>query len=285
MIELAQRRRFFADEIAAVGAISTPRLVDAIADVPRERFLDPGPWLVRGEADVLTGARRTPDDDPQHVYHNYSIAIDPARQLFNGTPAFLASLIDRLALTPGASVLHVGAGLGYYSALIGLTVGASGRVVAIEVDPALAERARGNLASIPWVELRAGDGKGPFDERFDAILINAGVTHPQDSWLDALAPGGRLILPLTVAMPQMGTIGKGVTLLLTKGEDGAWPVNVLNMVAIYSGIGLRDDSLNEALGKALRQAFFPPIRRLRRDVHEPDARCWLHGSTSCLYTG
>ena len=283
MIELAQRRRFFADEIAAVGAISTPRLVDAIADVPRERFLDPGPWLVRGEADVLTGARRTPDDDPQHVYHNYSIAIDPARQLFNGTPAFLASLIDRLALTPGASVLHVGAGLGYYSAVIGLTVGASGRVVAIEVDPALAERARGNLASISCVELRAGDGKGPFDERFDAILINAGVTHPQDSWLDALAPGGRLILPLTVAMPQMGTIGKGVTLLLTKGEDGAWPVSVLNMVAIYSGIGLRDDSLNEALGKALRQTLFPPIRRLRRDVHEPDARCWLHGSTSCLY--
>jgi hypothetical protein len=85
-------------------------------------------------------------------------------------------------------------------------------------------------------------------------------------------------------MPQMGTIGKGVTLLLTKGEDDAWPVNVLNMVAIYSGIGLRDDSLNEALGKALRQALFPPIRRLRRDVHEPDARCWLHGSTSCLST-
>jgi protein-L-isoaspartate(D-aspartate) O-methyltransferase len=284
MIDLPQRRRFFADEIAAVGAISTPRLVDAIADVPRERFLDPGPWLVRGEADVLTGARRTPDDDPQHVYHNYSIAIDPARQLFNGTPAFLASLIDRLALTPGASVLHVGAGLGYYSAVIGLTVGASGRVVAIEVDPALAERARGNLASISCVELRTGDGKGPFDERFDAILINAGVTHPQDSWLDALAPGGRLILPLTVAMPQMGTIGKGVTLLLTKGEDGAWPISVLNMVAIYSGIGLRDDSLNEALGKALRQTLFPPIRRLRRDAHEPDARCWLHGSTSCLST-
>ena len=239
---------------------------------------------MRGEADVLTGARRTPDDDPQHVYHNYSIAIDPARQLFNGTPAFLASLIDKLALRPGASVLHVGAGLGYYSAVIGHTVGASGRVVAIEIDPALAERARGNLASISCVELRAGDGKGPFDERFDAILVNAGVTHPQDSWLDALAPGGRLILPLTVSMPQMGTIGKGVTLLLTKGEDGAWPVNVLNVVAIYSGIGLRDDSLNEALGKALRQALFPPIRRLRRDVHEPDARCWLHGSTSCLST-
>jgi protein-L-isoaspartate(D-aspartate) O-methyltransferase len=282
MIELSQRRRFFAEEIAAVGAISTTRLVDAIAEVPRERFLDPGPWLVRGEADVLTGARRTPDDDPRHVYHNYSIAIDPARQLFNGTPGLLASLIDKLKLTPGARVLHVGAGLGYYSALISHTVGASGRVVAIEVDPDLASRARSNLSSISWAEVRAGDGKGPFDERFDAILVNAGVTHPQESWLDALLPGGRLILPLTVTMPQMGTIGKGVTLLLTKGPDDAWPVTVLNMVAIYSGIGLRDDKLNEALGLALRQALFPSLRRLRRDPHEPAAQCWLHGSAFCL---
>ena len=48
MIDLSQRRRFFADEIAAVGAVSTPRLVDAIADVPRERF-----WiLARGSCAV-----------------------------------------------------------------------------------------------------------------------------------------------------------------------------------------------------------------------------------------
>ena len=56
------------------------------------------------------------------------------------------------------------------------------------------------------------------------------------------------------------------------------------MVAIYSGIGLRDDALNETLGQALRQALFPPIRRLRRDAHEPGATCWLHGSTFCLST-
>ena len=282
MSELAQHRRFFADEVAAVAAISTARLVDALADVPRERFLGPGPWLVRGEGDVFTGARRTPDDDPQRVYHNYSIAIDPARQLFNGTPGFVAALIDKLALVPGARVLHVGAGLGYYSALIGATVGPTGRVVAIEVDETLAGEARTNLACFPWIEVRAGDGKGPFEECFDAILVNAGVTHPQDAWLDALAPGGRLILPLTVSMPQMGTIGKGVVVLVTKGLGDTWPVTVLNTVAIYSGIGLRDETLNTALGQALRQAFFPTIRRLRRDAHEHGAQCWLHGSTFCL---
>jgi protein-L-isoaspartate(D-aspartate) O-methyltransferase len=120
---------------------------------------------------MFTGARRTPDADPQRVYHNYSIAIDPESQIFNGAPGLIAALIDKLALTPGARVLHVGAGLGYYSALIGHTVGASGRVVAIEVDQGLAEEARSNLAPIPWIEVTVGDGKGPFGEGFDAILV------------------------------------------------------------------------------------------------------------------
>jgi protein-L-isoaspartate(D-aspartate) O-methyltransferase len=281
MSELALYRRFFADEIAAVAAISTSRLVEAMAEVPRERFLKPGPWLVRGEADGFAGARRTPDDDPQRVYHNYSIAIDPTRQLFNGTPAFVVALIDRLTLSPGARVLHVGAGLGYYSALIGYTVGPSGRVVAIEIDEGLAREARGNLSGLPWIEVRTADGKGPFDEQFDAILVNAGVTHPQEAWLDTLASGGRLILPLTVSLPQMGTLGKGVVVLVTKGPGDAWPAAVLNPVAIYSAINLRDDTLNNALGQALRQAFFPMIRRLRRDAHEPGARCWLHAASFC----
>ena len=282
MSELALYRRFFADEIAAVAAISTTMLVDALAEVPRERFLGPGPWLVRGDGDMFTGARRTPDDDPRRVYHNYSIAIDPARQLFNGSPGFLAALIDRLSLLPGARVLHVGAGLGYYSAVIGHTVGSSGRVVAIEVDEALAREARTNLAWLPWVDVRPGDGKGPFDGPFDAILVNAGVTHPQAAWLDALAPGGRVILPLTVSMTQMGTIGKGVVILVRRDPGDMWPVTVLSPVAIYSGIGLRDDTLNVALGQALRRSFVPAVRHLRRDAHAPDARCWLHGSTFCL---
>jgi hypothetical protein len=63
-----------------------------------------------------------------------------------------------------------------------------------------------------------------------------------------------VILPLTVAMPQMGTIGKGIVVLVTKGPNDGWLVTVLNMVAIYSGIGLRDDSLNAALGGALVHA-------------------------------
>src|SRR5579859_3065179 len=200
MSDLSARRRFFAEEIEAIAGLKTPALVEALATVPRERFLPPGPWTFRSEADFAAGApRRTPDADPRHVCHNVTIAIEPARNLYNGNPSFVGMAIDALAIAPGARVLHVGAGTGYYSALIGGCAGPSGRVLALEADAALAARARANLASMPWIETRHGDGTFSFGESFDGILVNAGVTHPPDAWLDALAPGGRMILPLTAS--------------------------------------------------------------------------------------
>jgi protein-L-isoaspartate(D-aspartate) O-methyltransferase len=281
---LDSQRQFFAQEIEAVAHLETPALVTALATVPRERFLRPGPWLVRGEGDIGGGSRRTPDADPRHTYHNYSIAIDPERQLFNGTPSLIACMIDRLGLRPGARALHVGAGLGYYTALLGQVVGRAGRLVAIEIDPVLAAEATSNLTSMPWVEVRCGDGTSLGSETFDAILVNAGVTHPQDVWLDALVPGGRLILPLTASMPQMGTIGKGIMTMLTCRAAEEFEARVLTFVAIYSGVGLRDETLNAQLGKALMRSPFPKLTRLRRDPHEVGPDCWLHGPSSCLST-
>lgn len=126
MSQVADRRQFFAEEIQAIGNLQTGALVEALATVPREQFLPPGPWVIRSEGDVGGQPRRTSDDDPRHVYHNLSIAIDPARQLFNGGPSIVASWIDALRLRPGLRVLHIGCGLGYYSALIAHCVGPTG---------------------------------------------------------------------------------------------------------------------------------------------------------------
>lgn len=249
--------------------------------MPREKFLTPGPWLVRGEAD-FGAPRLTPDADSRHVYHNYSIAIDATRQLFNGAPGVVAAQIDALNLTRGTRVLHVGTGLGYYSALMGHVVGETGRVVAIEVDQDLAAQAQLNLASIASVDVRRGDATSLPVESFDAILVSAGVTHPQQAWLDALPAGGRMILPLTVTMPGMGTVGKGVTALLTKVRPEMFAARVLTMTVIYSGLGLRDDRLNTQLGQAMMRSHFPKFTSLRTDAHPPDASCWLHAGHFCL---
>jgi protein-L-isoaspartate(D-aspartate) O-methyltransferase len=285
MTDLSAQRRFFAEEIQVVSNLKSPAVVEALASVARERFLPPGPWTIRGEGDFQAPARQTADADPRHLYHNVAVAIDAARMLFNGAPGLIAMVIDTLALKPGDRVLHLGTGLGYYTAIIAACVGSTGRVLGLEVDEALAAGARRNLASMPWVEVRHGDGLGldPRAESFDAMLINAGVTHPQPAWLDALAPGGRMILPLTATMPGMGTIGKGPLLLLTRTDDpNVLSARIAGFVAIYSAIGLRDDALNGAVGQALAKNPFAPIKALRRDAHEASATCWLHAPGLCL---
>ncbi len=286
MSDLARYRRFFAEEIEAVARLRSRHLVEALAAVPRERFLPPGPWTFVTETDYLAGAtpggRATPDADPRRVYHNVAIAIDPGRQLFNGQPATLASWIDALDLEPGARVLHVGAGLGYYTALLGAIVGRDGGVTAFEIDPALAGEARANLASMPWVSLRTADASSTEGEAFDAILVNAGVTHPLDAWLDAMATGGRMILPITATMGS--TIGKGLVWRVTRKADAGFDARALGMTSVYSAVGLRDESLNGRIGQAMMAgpAKWQLVTRLRRDAHDPAPSCWLHGPSSCL---
>ncbi len=292
-MDLELRRQFFAEDLQAVCNLKSQPLVDAFATIPRERFLHPGPWKVLsdgGESFMMGSAPRTrvtPDDNPAHVYHNIGIAIDPERSLFNGQPGTLAVWIDALELTSGARVLHIGCGLGYYTAVMAHAVGPTGRVVTFEIDEHLADQARRNLSTMPWVDVRKGDATGSLDHTFDAILVNAGVTHPLDGWLDALAPGGRMVLPLTGMMPAMGTrIGKGVTWLLTRQDDTNLSVRPIGVVAVYSAVGVRDEELSARVGKALMGGpmQWASVKRLRRDAHESTSSCWLHGPTSCWST-
>jgi protein-L-isoaspartate(D-aspartate) O-methyltransferase len=284
MRDLESRRRFFAEEIEAAAGLRTTTLVDAFAEVPRERFLAPGPWLVKGpDGDIFGAPHPTPDAHVRRVYHNVAIAIDPARQLFNGQPSTLGAWIDQLALAPGARTLHIGAGTGYYTAVLARCVGARGRVLAYEADAGLAARARRNLADLPAVEVRHGTATA-VDRSWDAILVNAGATHPLDAWLDSLAPGGRLVLPITFSFG--GTpIGKGVVSLITRKEEGAdLDARAIGFVAIYGAVGVRDHALNTAIGAALQANPMPRLTRLRRAPHHPAPSCWLHGDGFCFDT-
>jgi protein-L-isoaspartate(D-aspartate) O-methyltransferase len=293
-IAAADARRFLAEEIRVAANIRSPRLVDALATIPRERFLPPGPWQIRGVGDVGGGPRTTEDADPRHVYHDVAIAIDPARNLYNGQPSLIARWLDEIALDAGHRVIHIGCGAGYFTALIAHVVGASGSVDAMDVDPELAARASANLSDQPWVRVRQGNGTnlvrrslgegGDLMNSVDAIVVHAGATHVLDAWLDALADDGRLLLPLTMEIPGMPAgIGKGFMLLVTRRGD-EWTARVQSMmpVAIYSLKELRDEQLDAALGRAMMNGSMLKIARVRRDAHEVEGSCIVHGSTTCL---
>jgi len=278
MSDLDLARVCFAEELRAVANLQSEALVTAFAKVPRERFLGPGPWQVMspGFEDYWT----TKDADPKQLYHNILVAIDPSRELNNGHPSFLASLLDQLEVKPAGHVVHVGCGTGYYTAIMAEVVGPEGHVTAIEVDSQLAARARDNLNYLPNVEVVEGDGGETDAGPADAILVNAGATHPRAIWLDSLRPGGRLILPLTVTDDADGS-GGGRVLKVTR-QPGGFTASFISGVGIFSCVGGRDAELNQRLKKAFDRGDSKSVQSLRRDRHDATDTCWLHAESFCL---
>jgi len=267
---LKAARRSYAEELKYVAHIKSDAVVRAFAKVPREAFLGPGPWRIASGQDWTTE-----DDDPRHLYHNILVAIDPARGLNNGQPGFLAYLIDALELEAGERVAHVGCGTGYYSAILAEVVGKNGRVTAVEIDRKLAARAKRNLSPWPQVSVVAADGSRCGLDAVDALLINAGATHPAAIWLDALAPGGRMVLPLTLE-------SRGGSVLKVTRLTGGYSARFIGKVGIFPCAGARNKRANRQLEAALAAGKESTVRSLRRDPHKPGRMCWLHGTDFCL---
>jgi len=282
MPDLEEIRERYAAEIRATANLQSEALVRALANVPREHFLGPGPWQLLSPG-VDTDYRITPDNDPTRLYRDVLVAIDPIRQLNNGQPSYLAFCIESLELHEGDRVVHVGCGVGYYTAIMAEVVGPSGYVVGVEIDADLASRASQNLRYVEHVQVIHGDG-GDYDPGpCDAIFVNAGATHPRTVWLDRLRPRGRLILYLTVALDDTGT-GKGGMLKVVR-DGSEYSAHFVSPVSVFHCIGAaRDDSANQRLLRAMQHGRWESVQSLRRDAHELSDECWLHGDDFCLST-
>ncbi|HTY51520.1 MAG TPA: DUF3471 domain-containing protein [Steroidobacteraceae bacterium] len=279
--DLKQVRAAFAREIQQLGNIRSENLIAGLAAVPREDFMGPGPWKVVRAKEMAAGYQLTPDAHPRHLYENVLVALDAERRLNNGEPLGLMLFLDSLSLQPGERFLHIGCGVGYYTAVAAHALGPTGAVTAVEVDPALAARAESNLKPYPSVRCIAGDGSHQRYGEFDAIFVNAGCTRPEAAWLDQLAIGGRLLLPLTVALPSMPGIGAGSMLLVTRTGEG-YAARFTSPVGIFHCEGARSAEGEAALGRAFAGGNQPSVQSLRRDAHAPGPDCWLHGEGFCL---
>jgi protein-L-isoaspartate O-methyltransferase len=122
-----QVRRWYAEELRFTARVSSPTVVDAFATVPRERFVGPGPWLIKSPMN-LAEYWVSEDADPCHVYHDVLIALDEARGINNGQPSLWAYLFNQIGIIAGEHVLHLGCGTGYYTAIAAELVGPTGKV-------------------------------------------------------------------------------------------------------------------------------------------------------------
>lgn len=275
---IERARRYFAEEIRAVAHLESEALVDAFARVPREAFLGAGPWQIARSPDPPM-YRTTVDDDPRHLCHNVLVAIDPARQLHNGLPSALAQWIEAAGVRPGDRVLHIGAGVGYYTAIFAELVGPAGAVVGYEVDPALAARARAALGPWSMARVDTGDAAAP-DGLFDAIFVNAGCTHPRPAWLAALAPGGRLIIPLTVRVPGAPA---GVGRMLRAERRGPrWPAHFVSPVGMYDCSNARDPTYEDELRSLVGPVPGARPTAVLVEPHDRGDTCLAHLPGFCL---
>ena len=266
MESLNAHRSFYASLITASAGVPEGPVRSAFAHTPREDFVGEGPWKIV----TALGRIETPSADPTFIYQDILIALTAEGPINNGQPSLHALCLSALQVREGETVLHVGAGTGYYTAILSKLAGARGSVFAYELEPEIGERAVKNLAAYPNVTVYIRSGSLPPLPECDILYVNAGATAPLDIWLDALVPGGRLLFPLTPAE------GFGGMLLLTRTAGKSFKARFLTRVMFIPCMGARDDETARRLGEAFKKEDFTDVRSLHRDS-TPDKTCWFAG--------
>src|SRR5437763_6247207 len=172
MVEQQLRRRGIHDE----------RVLAAMKRVPRHEFVLPKDW--------------------PEAYADRPIAI--AEHQTTSQPYMIAAMLQAAEIERADRVLEIGAGSGYQTALLAEL---ATQVFAIDRHPTLVEQARQVLERLGYknITLVAGDGTMglPQAAPFNAIVVSAAAPQPPPAWVEQLAVGGRLVVPVGDANDQV----------------------------------------------------------------------------------
>ncbi|MBI3934314.1 MAG: protein-L-isoaspartate(D-aspartate) O-methyltransferase [Acidobacteria bacterium] len=166
MVEMQLRRRGIRDE----------RVLEAMGEVPRHEFVAPA--------------------DREHAYEDHPLPIGHGQTV--SQPYMVAVMLEASELKGYERVLEVGTGSGYQAALL---TRLAAHVYTMERDAELAQEAQERLQAMGLsgaVEVIQGDGSLglPILAPYDAIIVAAAAPNIPASFLDQLAEGGRLVIPV-----------------------------------------------------------------------------------------
>ena len=264
-------------QLRVMRVLRSDAVADAFAAVPREQFI-PEVAAERGLEAVYSDRAFVTKQD------SHGLPLSSSSQ-----PALMAKMLELLDLRPGQRVLEIGAGTGYNAALLAQLVGPRGRVTSIEVDPALARRARRALREAgARVSVAVGDGRRGWAQAapYDRVIVSASADALPRSWIEQLDDGGLLVVPLRLdagrgaiqvipGFQRRGTHLRSLAFtwggfMPLHGGDGGWTSAPATLSAHRSGTtrqgplvslsGPALSSLSEASAKALLAAVLAPSR-------------------------
>ncbi len=199
--QVTEMRRMMVAEIVATAVMTgekigkynlDPRVMEVIGHVARHEFV--------------------PDEIKPYAYLGRPLPIGYDKTI--SQPFIVALMTDLLQLDPSHTVLEIGTGMGYQSAVLAAL---ARQVYSIEIIEPLAEQARRCLAhaGIDNVEVKVGNGYDGWPERapFDRIIATAAPDLIPPSLIHQLKPGGRMVLPAGLPAEQK-------LILVEKGADG-----------------------------------------------------------------
>ena len=193
-VHFAVLRRHMVEVIAIQAELATeelgkaaldPRVLAAMARIPRHHFV-PAPLAPL-------------------AYHDAPLPIGFDKTI--SQPFIVAVMIDLLAPLPSETVLEIGTGLGYQTAILSQLARQVWSVEIVE-ELALEAEARRRRLGCSNVGIRVGDGSRGWAEHapFDKIMLTAAAELTPPALIEQLKPGGRMVLPVGAMDAQMLTV-------------------------------------------------------------------------------
>lgn len=228
------QRRALAGRLEAAGALTAEKWRAAVVAVPRELFLNPGVFLpaAAGRWRPVTALGTDPAEWLVTAYSEQSLATqldghltaDQAAGLVTGvptssstTPVTVVSMLEDLEIDDEHTVLEIGTGTGYSTALMCHGLGED-NITTIEVDPQVAARADAALEEAgfsTWTVTGDGLLGHPARAPYDRVIATCAVRRIPYTWVRQTKPGG-IILTTVGSWPYGTGLAK-----VTVNEDGS----------------------------------------------------------------
>ncbi|MFJ8308758.1 MULTISPECIES: ATP-grasp peptide maturase system methyltransferase [unclassified Streptomyces] len=237
---VSELRRQLAGQLEKGGWLRSPQWRAAVEAVPRHVFV-PRFYRESGAPGITTYEPVTPEAvgreewlrlvytdetwmtqfDGRDIDWNDPQAISNAVPTSSSTlPSLVVRMLEELDVQEGMSVLEIGTGTGYSTALMCHRLG-SRAVTSIETDEGVARRAREALTQCGYSPgLLVADGRAGHSERapYDRLIATCGLRNVPSAWLDQVRPGGVILTTLRGWMRSLGL----VKLVVARDSASGW---------------------------------------------------------------